>query len=263
MNAQPENNSKNNDNVWENIKIEEDKAEGGQIISYIKKGRGLQRTKRPLGAVRLELVLDELKMSQSELARRIDSGQSTISKIISGETRNSHLLESIAKVVGKNKDWLAGNETNDKNIAVINNNSLFIEQSPFTIVNHYYHGKEGLELSDLERKEAKSIIIVSNDQITNIQNRELRFIIEPDRAMSPEIKAGACVTFDTLDKNITNGDMFVVQTGNQIFTRCLYVQPNNSILIRAKESDFPDYTISRSEESFSILGRVVYVANKI
>ena len=68
---------------------------------------------------------------------------------------------------------------------------------------------------------------------------------------------------DTLDKNITNGDMFVVQTGNQIFTRCLYVQPNNSILIRAKESDFPDYTISRSEESFSILGRVVYVANKI
>ena len=64
-------------------------------------------------------------------------------------------------------------------------------------------------------------------------------------------------------KNITNGDMFVVQTGNQIFTRCLYVQPNNSILIRAKESDFPDYTISRSEESFSILGRVVYVANKI
>ena len=27
MNAQPENNIKNNDNVWENIKIEEDKAE--------------------------------------------------------------------------------------------------------------------------------------------------------------------------------------------------------------------------------------------
>ena len=36
-----------------------------------------------------------------------------------------------------------------------------------------------------------------------------------------------------------------------------------TILIRAKESDFPDYTISRSEESFSILGRVVYVTNKI
>jgi hypothetical protein len=45
MNAQPENNIKNNDNVWENIKIEEDKAEGGQIISYIKKGRGYSRTK--------------------------------------------------------------------------------------------------------------------------------------------------------------------------------------------------------------------------
>jgi hypothetical protein len=49
MNAQPENNIKNNDNVWENIKIEEDKAEGGQIISYIKKGRGYSAQSDHLG----------------------------------------------------------------------------------------------------------------------------------------------------------------------------------------------------------------------
>lgn len=263
MNSQPENNSNKNVSVWESIKIEEDKEKGGQVITYIKKGHGAQRTKRPLGAVRLELVLDELKMSQSELARRIESGQSTVSKIISGETRNSHLLERIAKVVGKNKDWLAGNDTSDKNIAVINNNSLVIDQSPFTIVNHYNYGRDDIQLSNIEQKEAKSIVIISNDQIANIKDKELRFIIEPDRAMSPEIKAGACVTFDTLDKNITNGDMFVVQTGNQIFTRCVYVQPNNTILIRAKESDFPDYTLSRDDEGFNILGRVLYVTNKI
>jgi plasmid maintenance system antidote protein VapI len=57
--------------------------------------------KRPLGAVRLELVLDELKMSQSELARRIDSGQSTINKIIGGETRNSTYLNPLPGVFGR------------------------------------------------------------------------------------------------------------------------------------------------------------------
>lgn len=262
MNALSENNTNKASDIWDKIKIEDDKEEGGQVITYTKKGHGTIKTKRPLGAVRLELTLDELDISQSELARRIGSGQSTISKIVNGETRNSNLLEKIAEVVGKSKDWLAGDDIRD-NIAVINNNTLVIDQSPFTIVKHFHHGRDDIQLSEIEQQEAKKIIVISNDQIPNMKDRSLSFIFEPDRAMSPEIKAGACVTFDTLDKTITNGDMFVVQTGHQIFTRCVYVQPNNTILIRAKESDFPDYTLSKDDEDFEILGRVVYVTNKI
>ncbi|ENV14689.1 hypothetical protein F965_00035 [Acinetobacter schindleri NIPH 900] len=250
--------------VWKNIKIEEDEVEGGQIITFVKKGHGIRKTKRPLGAVRLELALDEAKMSQSELARRLNVGQPAINRIITGKTRNSNLLPLIAKELGKNQLWLAGNEPNDKSIAMIQDDFLVIDNEPFIIVKHYSNGNS--DNSDTENLsiDAKGIVILAKDQLPEIANVEgLRFIYQPDRAMAPEIKSGASVTFDTHDTEIINGDMYAIQVGNIECSRCLFVQPDGSILIRAKQADFPDYTINNTDSNFKVLGKVVFVSNKI
>lgn len=244
--------------VWKHITIDKDPEDGAQIITYRKKGYGVQTTKRPLGAVRLELALDEIDMSQSELARKIGSKQPAISRIIRGQTKNSHLINPIAKLLGKSPEWLAGNDTADKSIALIQENLIVIDNEPFAIVKHH--------MVDIDENapDSKSIVIVGTEQLLEGQDKEsLRFIIEPDRAMSPDIKQGASVTFDKSDKAISNGDMFVIKVGESICTRCLFTQPDGSILIRAKESDFPDYTIKKDDTSFKVLGRVLFVTNKI
>lgn len=231
---------------------------GQQVITYTKKGYGVMKTNRPLGAVRLELALDEAEISQSELARRIGARQPAISRIMTGETRNSHLISAIAKELNKTPEWLAGNVTADKTIALIHKNILVIDEAPFVLVQHYSAN------TNEDHPDAKSIVVVSSEQISNPENKEhLRFSIEPDRAMSPDIKQGASVIFNTSDTRITNGDMFVIKVGDTVCTRCLFSQHDGSILIRAKESDFPDYALSSTDDSFKVLGRVLFVTNKL
>lgn len=242
-----------------NLTVEPANEEHAERITYIKKGHGKQTTQRPLGAIRLELALKEVNMSQTELAKEIGVNQPTINKIIDGTTKRSRYLPIIAKILNKNVNWLSGLEPNDKNNAVVNNNLLGINNQKFFIIPKY--NKKDTPIPDSINKE-ESIIISQNNIPTDIDPNHLQFIYETDRAMSPDIKAGAIVTFNTQDIDLTSGNIYVIEYENIVCTRFLFFQPTGEILARAKEADFPDYTISPNQENFKILGRVLFVTNK-
>lgn len=232
-------------------------------ITYNKKGYGEQKTQRPIGAVRLEIALDEAKMTQTQLAERIDVQQPTISRIIDGTTKRSRYLPAIAKVLNKNVNWLAGIEPNDKNNAVINKNLLDINNQLFIIV-PLYKNKDNAPSENINESILKeSTVMIAEGLIPkNVDANSLEFIYETERAMSPEIKIGAAVTFNPLDTQVTSGDLFVIRFGKTTSTRILFMQPNGDILIRAKAPDFPEYTVKPASDDFEILGRVIFVTNR-
>ena len=68
-----------------------------------------------MGTIIPERVVERreaLGISQSELARRIDVGQSSINRLESGETRSPRSLHVLAKALGTSPDYLLG-ETDD------------------------------------------------------------------------------------------------------------------------------------------------------
>ncbi|MDR6630452.1 transcriptional regulator with XRE-family HTH domain [Acinetobacter lwoffii] len=231
-------------------------------ITYTKPGHGIKTTDRPLGAVRLEIALNEANMSQTELAREIHVEQATISRIINGKSKRSRYLPLIAKVLNKNVNWLAGIEPNDKNNAVINKNLLDINNQVFVIVPEYDNKHNSPSEDITESIKTGGATMIAKDLLSkNIDPDGLRFIYEKERAMSPDIKVGAAVTFNTKDTNITNGDVFVILYGKQETSRILFLQPNGDILIRAKEQDYPDFVVNPNEPNFKVLGRVLFVTN--
>ena len=240
-----------------NIKIHNVVTNGDGTITYTKKGLGEVTTDRPLGAVRLEMTLDEIDMSQLELARHINVLQPSISRIISGKTKQSRHLPKIAKVLNKSVSWLAGFDEDTKSSAEINGNELVIDDRKFFLI-HAYETNCDIELNDKD-----NFIIISSHCIpenTNVD--DVFYLTHSDRAMSPEIKANSVIVFDTADLKIVNGDIYMIQIMNNIIPRFLFMQPNGQVLIRSKDPDFPDFSVDPSNDDMKILGRVFMSQNQ-
>lgn len=249
-----------NDSVLDsnhNIKINNVDTNGDGTITYVKKGYGKVTTKRPLGAIRLEQALNEVKMSQQELAERIHVLQPTISRIITGKTKRSHYLGEIAQVLNKSVTWLAGLDEDSKSSADLNGNELIIDGKKFFLV-HIFEADTDIEMHTI----ADDFIVLSEHCFPhNTKVESMRYLIQPDRAMSPEIKINSVVIFDTSDHKIVNGNIYIIQAMNSLVARFLFMQPNGQVLIRSKDSDFPDFTVDAKCDDIKILGRVILSKN--
>ncbi|OTG87852.1 XRE family transcriptional regulator [Acinetobacter sp. ANC 3813] len=234
-------------------------------ITYAKKGYGVQTTPRPLGAVRLEMAMSSAGINQTELALLAGVTQTTISRIINGETINSKHLPKIALALNKGVDWLSGANTAETSAATITGNKLIIDKNLFILVPRYKGYKDGEDGHiigrDIETDDTR--MLLSSSIPETIDKDSLNFYIESERAMHPIITIGATVYFENNWVAIASGDIYAVRIGSQITARNLFTQPNGDILMRAKESDFPDFTIPNIEAKKYVLGRIIFVTNKL
>lgn len=238
---------------------------GQTQITYAKKGYGVLKTTRPLGAVRLELAMHNAGITQTQLAAICGVTQTTISRIIKGETLNSKHLPKIAEALKKNANWLAGFDQPEKNTVTISGNKLVIENSLFIVVPQYRAHKDGESghIIGRETDQENTRMMLSSSIPDSVNKDDLRFFVENERAMRPIINAGATVFFENRFSSISSGDIYAVIIGGQISARYLFIQPNGDILMRAKESDFPDFTISQNQVRDYVKGPVLFVINKL
>ena len=234
-------------------------------ITYAKQGYGVRTTPRPLGAVRLEMAMDKAGLNQTQLAELTGVTQTTISRIINGDTVNSKHLPKIAKALNKGVEWLSGSNTAETSAATITGNKLIIDKNLFIMVPRFKGYKDGEDghIIGRDQEHDETRMLLSSSIPESIDKDRLNFYIENERGMNPIITVGATVYFESSFVSISSGDIYAVRIGDQITSRNLFVQPNGDILIRAKESDFPDFTISHSEANDCVLGRVIFVTNKL
>lgn len=242
-----------------NIKIHNVATNGDGSITYTKKGYGEITTDRPLGAIRLEQALDEIDMSQQELADRIKVLQPTISRIVTGKTKRSHYLGEIAQVLNKSVSWLAGLEEDAKSSADLNGDELIIDGKKFFLIHAY---EPDLDDQAKVKKDGGFIVVSDKNIPNNINIKNVRYLTQNDRAMSPEIKHNSAIIFDTQDRKINNGCIYAIQVMDSIVARFLFMQPNGQILIRSKDDDFPDFSVNPQDGSMNILGRVFLSENQ-
>lgn len=226
-------------------------------IVYVKKGHGKIKTTKPLGAVRLELALDESGLTQAEIAEKANITQPTISRMIKGKNHGKYTIE-VANVLGVSADWLSGLEYDpDKNPKLIEN-ILSYKQNEFYIVDEYVNAHN----KDLKTAHKNSKIMIHSAIVKDRDPKSLKFFVSSDQSMSPDINPGSFVTFCTTETYINNGSYYAVQLGEQECVRKVFVQPDRSILIRAKNEDYPDYTIKPYDRTVKILGKVISVTNQ-
>lgn len=250
----------NEQSISSRIRIKDDST-----ITYIKAGHGEINTDRPLGAVRLELALDDSGLTQYDLADLANVKQGTISRIISGVTKKSRHLPDIAQALKINVEWLSGFDQKD-DFVKLDNNSLRINNEEFILIRMY---EESHQLNAAKEKKYmgkdSTTMIAAKLLDQGIDPADLNFIYEYDRANMPDIRPGAAITFNTKDNVVTtktNGDFFVIQHDQQGATvRRLFLEPNGSIRLKAKEIDYPEYVMKLDEPGFKILGRVAFITN--
>lgn len=249
------------------------KSIGDGQYEYVKKGHGLITTDRPLSAIRLELAMDDLGVSQTKMHSETGVAQPIISRFISGKITKTHHINTMANYLGVSANWLLGDEPNDINVK-LSDNTLRIGTELFILVSNYEHehnsdlnnadeNKSNADLNIQKGRENKTMIS-ANLLAASTNYGDLRFVIASDKSNDPDIKFGASVTFDISKTDIISGDYYAIQHGSTpVSIRKLYLEPNGDIRARACRSDFPEHIFASNDDQFKVLGRVLFITNAL
>lgn len=82
-------------------------------------------------------------------------------------------------------------------------------------------------------------------------------------SMEPAIKDKASIIIDLSRKNICDGDVYALRSGNEIMVKYLYKRPDGGIIIHSESSSrYPDIIVEAKDmEHIEVIGQVVNVSN--
>lgn len=119
---------------------------------------------------RLVGLMENVNMTQTELAKRIGTTNVTISRYVSGERKpRIEIVVEIAKVFGVSVDYLLGYSTDNKGITTSQNH---LAAKLYSIVNNLGFLDEHYSLSDKQIGMIKKLLEANKDFIIPLKNDE-------------------------------------------------------------------------------------------
>lgn len=217
---------------------------------------------------RIKLEMDRQGLNQEQLAKRVGTSQTMISKIIAGRPEKTKLLTSIAAALGVSSDWLetgAGSKTlfpaNSLRIAD-HNADLFelcdegavlgVNQIALPIIGKRKH--EGLKLVLAKKTLEKYGVAPEN----------ATYMVQEGNSNAPFIPDGSPVGIDLGRTDVEDGKLFVVEqkNGEQTHLRVKFVYnlPTGGLRLRSFNNDeYPDEYYSPDQlDGMRIVGRVFW-----
>lgn len=213
-------------------------------------------------AERLSYALERRNMDQADLARAVEVSPTTITKIMSGETKRSRKLPEIAAVLRISEQWLLfGDESNvteeripvaewDSDTALpddmvevpfLKNQSLSAGMGAINDDSSYTGAKLWYSRSFIKRKGAcpETVFCIS---------------IRGD-SMSPVFDEGGIVMINTLDKNIIDGKPYAITHQGHDYIKYLQRMPNDQIRVVSGNPAYPTFLTDLKD--VEIIGRVI------
>lgn len=216
---------------------------------------------------------EELGLSQSALAKKINVSQQSINKIETGQTRSPRQLEKLSKALGVTQQWLLfGTALTTPMESDIKESSL--EAREWETMEHDKH--EFIEVSALNVEAAagdgamveheREIYTLPFRRYTlrkiGVNARNARIVRVIGNSMAPVLRSGDVVGIDTANqKPIIDGDLYAIRDGNLIRVKQLVARPDGGIIIKSFNNiDYPDEHLNRDEveQRIHIIGRVFW-----
>ncbi|WP_294642962.1 S24 family peptidase [uncultured Aureimonas sp.] len=214
-------------------------------------------------ATRLKARMDEVGMSQAELARRLGLAQPTIAKLVSGASQRTSHLHRIARELSTTPAYLIG-ETEDPSEGAVPLPTLetVLEQFgqvfvPLLDLSELVGGPSTTATPRFEpfrRERIEPMIRGRFDQV-------FAFEMQGD-AMEPTLRHGTlCLVDRAQDRIVMQDEIYVVAVQSMIAVKRVRAKPDGSFVLMADNRAIPDD--HAETENLRVIGRLVWRADRL
>ena len=212
---------------------------------------------------RLRMRMEELEISQAELGRLIGISQTSIWKLVSGDTANSRHLHKIARELRTTPAYLTG-ETDDPNEGAVPapTAKTVAEQIGAVLVPRYELGYSMGGGAFIEHAEEIGQMPFPRDMLKSIMKGsfgDLFVASGSGDSMEPTMKDSDVVLIDTAHKDITQQDkIWAISYGDMGMIKRIRRQPGGSYLVMSdNHTVVPAFDVH--DEEMHVIGRVIWI----
>lgn len=206
---------------------------------------------------RLRYVLNEKKITQSELSKMTGIGKSSLTAYLKGEyTPKQNNIYKIAKALNIPTFYLIGWEKYDKSIDL---QKLKADVDMFDKILSNYNQNEALQLSKIIENfnsiEDKQRLVDYSDNLLKSGEYDLTARVLDD-SMKPKYNKGDKVYID-FGYDFSVGDVYLIEYDNSIYIRKVFNDGYRVRLISLNEEYNPINIDIPIEKQFNIIGKVM------
>lgn len=221
----------------------------------------------PTVGQRIEERLLKLKMSQSELARRVKVSQPTINALIHGNNATSKHLHRIAAELETSPAWLVGETENDAPVSVAPSAlDALTDKLDLAIIPELEIGYSmGGGATIFEQYEQRGVVPFQREWLRSMMRGAITDLFvargEGD-SMQPTILDGDIVLIDTAQKDIRQQDrIWAVSYGDLGVIKRVRRTPRGTYQLLSDNAAVPPVECADGE--MHVVGRVIWIGRRI
>jgi len=207
---------------------------------------------------RLKEIRMEKKLSLQDIGNKIGVSRQAISKWEQDPNIkiSATNLASLCKFLGVNINWLLHGK-GEKNAISDNNSSMEIDKTDvilplYTEGSMQNLGDMKLEIKIMDKKIPFPARIIYD---ADVREENAACITANDRSMTPVIPEGTVVGMDISNREIKDGNVYIIDHKGMLKIRVLYREPQGGV--RAKPYNTLEYNDeSLNQESFRVIGKM-------
>ncbi|MBS7833441.1 helix-turn-helix transcriptional regulator [Wohlfahrtiimonas chitiniclastica] len=206
-------------------------------------------------ADRINLLIDERKISQEILAHDVGISQAAISKICQGRTKRSRYLPQIANYFNVPEHWLLfGEEQFSSKAPTEDDDDVLI---PFYKDVQLSAGYGATELDDYEGRTIRFSRSMLREG--NVSPKDAICVTVKGDSMEPVFKNGSTVGIDLTHQKIIDGDVYAINNDGLLQMKKLKHKTGSLITVESyNREEYPAFDVPL--EQITVIGRVFWYA---
>lgn len=221
-------------------------------------------------AARLEQRMNEMGLTQGELARRVGTAQMTIHRMLQGS--NSKFLPKVASELGTSVEWLlhgVGDPGPGRPSHIVEwENPEDLPPSRFCLI-----PRKHVRLScgdgnriDIEPEDAPPLAF-STAWVRKMGLRRDNAVVVEARgdSMAPRIRDGDTLLVDLGKKHVSDGNVYALRYGDDLKVKRLFRRYDGALILVSDADEYPDETITPEVLAagwVEIIGLVIWIAGQ-
>lgn len=205
---------------------------------------------------RLEQLIERKNVSRRMLASMAGTTEASIRNYIKGRMPQIDVAYKIAKVLGVSVDELISGESTEPSLS-----SEYVFIPVYNVKVSAGHGLFNNKPEDIVRRLAfrKNWL-----NYRGFNDSDLVMVMTQGDSMEPTLHSGNSLLIDTSDKNLTDGCIFVLRFGDELYAKRLQKRFDGDIRLISDNKEYEDQIVKADEiDTLQIIGKVVWIGKDL
>jgi transcriptional regulator with XRE-family HTH domain len=205
---------------------------------------------------RLEQLIERKKVSRRTLASMSGTTEASIRNYIKGRMPQIDVAYRMAKFLGVSLDELISGTSTKSSMP---GEYAFIPM--YSVKVSAGHGFANNNEEDIVRRLAfrKNWL-----NFRGLRDSNLAMVMTQGDSMEPTLHSGNSLLIDTSNKNLTDGCIYVIRVGNELYAKRLQKQFNGDVRLISDNKEYDDQLVQIDEiDQLQIVGKVVWVGKDL